>query len=111
MKSIIKDPSGTTAVVPLSHAKAYEAVRSRLMNAISRKHNQEPISVGEDFPIQQARVMDLMTLYNSLPNNAGAYGAAMMRQTLIRSFNLAIMGDKGNILELLAVYEELKGFK
>ena len=177
MKALIQDPDGAVAIVPYSHALAYETVRSRLMNAKERKvarkkmdydhvarcpvcnavlselktptaevpgqvaamllqqkraehakaspecekhphwirgWNIEPknvVSVGEDFPIQQARVMDLMIVYGELPKGAGAFAASMMRDCLIRSFKLAIQGDKGDIVALLQIYEELKGFK
>ena len=61
-------------------------------------------SVGTDFPKQQARVRKLIEDYRSLPGNAGAFGALMMEQTLQRADAAQASGD---ILEILAVYQEM----
>lgn len=62
-------------------------------------------SLGEDFPKQQARVRELLTVYLGLPGGAGAFGAAMLEQTLQRADAAAMSGD---VIAMLRSYEEMK---
>ena len=61
-------------------------------------------SVGDEFPIEQARVRELLLDYKSI-GPAGAFGALMIEQTLQRADRAAISGD---IVEILRSFEELK---
>lgn len=61
-------------------------------------------SVGEDFPKELQRVRELVPLYDAIPT--GAFGAMMLRQVLDRAEKAAISGD---IVAMLASYQELKG--
>ena len=62
------------------------------------------LSVGEDFPKEQARVRELLGEYKAI-GPAGAFGALMIEQTLQRAEKAAISGD---IIEILRSYKELK---
>ena len=61
-------------------------------------------TLGEEFPKEQARVRDVLKQYESL-GVAGALGAALIRQTLAEADQAAISGD---LVRMIAVYEELK---
>lgn len=63
------------------------------------------ITLGEEFPKEQARVRELLGEYKAI-GQAGAFGAAMIEQTLQRAEKAAISGD---IVAILRSYEELKG--
>lgn len=62
-------------------------------------------TVGDAFPIEQARVRELLTQYKAI-GPAGMFGAAMIEQTLQRADQAAISGD---IIAILRSFEELKG--
>lgn len=62
-------------------------------------------SVGEDFPLEQARVRELLTSYKSL-GPVGTFGALMIEQALQRADKAAISGD---VVAILSSYAELKG--
>lgn len=62
-------------------------------------------SVGEDFPLEQARVRELLGVYKSLGPN-GAFGAVMLENCLRRADVAAISGD---VVEIIRSYQELKG--
>lgn len=64
-----------------------------------------PKSVGELFPIEQARVRELLGIYKSL-GPAGTFGALVLENALSRADQAAISGDP---VAILRSYEELRG--
>lgn len=64
------------------------------------------MSLAEAFPLEQARVRKVLKEYQSLPNGAGALGAAMIDTVLRRADHAAAYGD---VIAMLRSYEELKG--
>ena len=72
-----------------------------------KEYEVRPTSIGEQFPLEQARVRDLLTQYKAL-GSVGAFGAAMIEQALRRADQAAISGD---VVAVLRSYEELKGFQ
>jgi predicted Ser/Thr protein kinase len=67
------------------------------------------MSVGDDFPREQARVRELVEQYISLDGTPGVnvkFAIAALRQVLRRADEAAISGD---VLAILRSYEELKG--
>ena len=64
-------------------------------------------SVGEDFPEQQARARELLKVYREL-GPVGSFGALMIESALRRADKAAISGD---IVKILAAYEELRGLE
>lgn len=66
----------------------------------------ESMTLGEALPREMARVRDeLLPMYDSIPT--GAIAAAMMRADLDRAAKALAAGD---VVEMLRVYESLKGF-
>jgi len=65
------------------------------------------VSVGEDFPLQQARVREIQKHARDI-GPAGGFLVATCEQALRRSERAAISGD---LAEILASYEELRGFQ
>ena len=65
------------------------------------------LSVGEDFPNQQARVRVILGYYREI-GPAGAFMAAMIEQTL-RDADAAIAS--GDIFAILRTYQEMKEIK
>lgn len=63
------------------------------------------MTVGDDFPKEQARVRELLGLYKEI-GPSGVFGAAMIEQVLRRADAAAISGD---VVAILRSYEELKG--
>ena len=63
------------------------------------------MSVGEAFPLEQARVRELVKAYEDL-GAVGAFGAAMIKDVLARADKAALSGD---VVQILQAYEELKG--
>ncbi|HBJ75258.1 MAG TPA: hypothetical protein DDY86_07085 [Syntrophaceae bacterium] len=59
-------------------------------------------TIGEDFPREQRRVRELLAVYQSIGPN-GAFGAAMIEQTLSRAEAAAISGD------MVAIVRSYKG--
>jgi hypothetical protein len=70
-----------------------------------KEYEVRPTSVGEQFPLEQARVRELLTAYKQI-GPAGAFGALMIEQALRRADQAAISGD---VVAILRSYEELKG--
>lgn len=70
-----------------------------------KEYEVRATSVGEQFPLEQARVRELLTQYKAI-GPAGAFGAAMIEQALRRADQATISGD---VLAILRSYEELKG--
>ncbi len=64
-------------------------------------------SVGEDFPKQQERVRTILGYYREI-GPAGAFGAAMIEQTLRRAEEAMASGD---VVKILAAYQEMKEVK
>lgn len=62
-------------------------------------------SVGEQFPVEQARVRELLGEYKKI-GPAGSFGAMMIEGVLHRADQAAISGD---VVAILRSYEELKG--
>lgn len=64
-------------------------------------------SLGTMLPKEMARVRDeLLPLYDAIP--AGCFAATLMRADLDRAARAMIEGDT---VEMLRVYESLKGYK
>jgi hypothetical protein len=62
-------------------------------------------TLGDDLPKQCARVRELIAIYRSLPNNAGAFGAHMMECDLQNADKAMISGD---VVEMIRCYQKLK---
>lgn len=62
-------------------------------------------SLGEALPRECARVRNILGIYRSLPNNAGAFGAAMIEQELAAADKAMISGD---VVAMIAAYKVLK---
>lgn len=62
-------------------------------------------SLADALPDEIERVQELIREYDALPNNAGAFGATVMRDTVRRATRILAGGDA---LEILRVFEELK---
>ena len=61
------------------------------------------LTVGDDFPVQQARVRDLLDDYAARPN--WRIWTAALRAVLDRADRAAMSGD---VVEILRSYQELK---
>jgi hypothetical protein len=64
------------------------------------------MNLAEALPIEQARVRDILPVYDSIP--AGAFAAAMIRQSLAAAEQAAASGD---VVAMLRAYEDLKGYE
>ena len=65
----------------------------------------ESKSLGELYPIEQARCRELLTEYKAI-GPAGIFGYAMISEVLRRADAAAISGDT---VEMLRCYEAMKG--
>lgn len=54
------------------------------------------------------RVRELIKLYEGLPDNAGWFGASLMKVAIQKAEKAISSGD---VIQELKVYEELKGFE
>jgi hypothetical protein len=63
-------------------------------------------TLGDALPREQARVRRLLEQYIAI-GPAGAFGAAMMRQSLARAEQAAISGD---VIAMLQAHEDLKTY-
>lgn len=61
-------------------------------------------SLAEDFPLEQARVRELLSVYRSL-GPSGFFGASMIEQVLKRADSAAISGD---VIAMIRSYKEMK---
>lgn len=69
--------------------------------------NEETKTLGEALPAEMARVRDeVLPEYDAIPT--GCFAAAIMRADLDRAAKAMIEGDT---VEMLRVYESLKGWK
>jgi len=64
----------------------------------------EVTTVGDDFPKQLARAREYLQIYKDL-GPVGAFGAAMIEQTIREADQAAISGD---IVAILRSYQALK---
>jgi hypothetical protein len=68
----------------------------------------DPVTLGDALPREMARVRDeLMPLYQEI-GPAGAFALAMMRADLDRAAKAMV---EGNTVDMLMVYQSLKGYK
>jgi len=63
------------------------------------------MNLAEALPIEQARVREMLPVYDSIP--AGKFAAAMIRQSLAQAEQAAASGD---VVAMLRAYEDLKGY-
>ncbi len=61
-------------------------------------------SLGDALPAEQARVREILGLYKEI-GAAGAFGAAMIEQSLNRADKAVISGD---VSAMLAAYKDLQ---
>ena len=61
-------------------------------------------SVGAQFPVEQARVRELLIVYRQL-GIPGAFGATMIEEVLRRADQAAMSGD---LVAILSSFQELK---
>lgn len=85
-----------------------ERMEQQTAESSGQKAATQPRSVGEAFPLEQARCRELLKEYRELPNGAGWFGAAMIEQALQRADQAAISGD---VVQILQSYEELKNLE
>lgn len=62
-------------------------------------------TLGEDYPVQQARCRELLEQYKAIGPN-GAFGHLMISQVLARADHAAMSGD---VVAMLRSFEEMKG--
>ncbi len=63
-------------------------------------------SLGEMIPIEQARVREVLAVYQSIPQ--GKFGALMIEVSLKEMDEAVISGD---LARMMFAYEELKGIE
>lgn len=61
-------------------------------------------TLGEDFPLEQARVCEVLGYYKEI-GPAGAFGAAMIEVVLRQADAAALSGD---VVEMIRAYQEMK---
>ena len=61
-------------------------------------------SVGEEFPKEQERLLQLLDAYREI-GPAGVFGYAVIRESLVRSFGAMA---SGNVTEILASFQDMK---
>lgn len=64
-------------------------------------------SVGEQFPVEQARLRNLIAQYHSI-GPAGGFGAMMIEQTLAEADAAMASGDVVEIVKAFAAMQECK---
>ena len=64
-------------------------------------------SLAEALPLEQARVRELIPIYESI-GSAGMFATAMMNRSLRRADEASASGD---VVAMLRAYEDLKGYK
>lgn len=65
-------------------------------------------TLGDALPREMARVRNLIPIYASLPNKAGAFAIAMMQGSLTRAEKALAEDD---VIRMVAAYAELKEYK
>jgi len=63
------------------------------------------MTLGEDYPNEQARVRDLLVEYEKLPNGSGQLGALMFKNLLERADKAAMEQD---LVAMIGIYQEMK---
>lgn len=63
-------------------------------------------NLAEALQEELSRNTELLVEYSSLPNGAGFLGAELLKDRIERANKAIISGD---VVQMLAVYEELKG--
>lgn len=61
-------------------------------------------TLGEDFPLEQARVREVLGYYKEI-GPAGAFGAAMIEAVLQQADAAAVSGD---VVAMIRAYQEMK---
>lgn len=69
-----------------------------------QEQKQETTSVGIEFPMEQARVRELLAFYNSI-GPAGRFGATMI-ENVLRAADVAAMS--GDVVQILLAFQALK---
>lgn len=62
-------------------------------------------SLADAYPLEQARVRDLLGVYKGLPGGAGAFGAHMIEGVLRRADEAAAAGD---VVAMIRSYQEMQ---
>jgi hypothetical protein len=75
--------------------------------ASAPKPDPGPSSLGEAFPLEQARCRELLEQYRSIGPN-GLFGAMGIEDVLRRADRAAI---EGNVVEMIRLYEEMRDLK
>lgn len=65
-------------------------------------------SLGEALPKEMARVTDMIEVYASLPNGAGALAIILMRHDLDKAAKAMAEGD---VVAMMQAYQSLKELK
>jgi energy-converting hydrogenase Eha subunit B len=63
-------------------------------------------SVGEEILVELKRNRELLDIYKELPDNAGFFGAAMIKQDIEEAERALAEGD---VVKILQAYQKLKG--
>lgn len=69
--------------------------------------SRSPTSLGEAFPLEQARVRQILGYYKEI-GPAGAFGAAMIEDVLRRADRAAIEQD---LPAMIRIYQEMQGIQ
>lgn len=65
------------------------------------------MTLGEAFPLEQARCRELLVIYRSI-GPAGMFGAALIEDCLRRADQAVITND---LPAMIRIYQEMQGFK
>jgi hypothetical protein len=76
------------------------------MFRISKEDNEMSETLGEALPHEIERVQELLKEYESIPT--GIFAATLMKQAIRKAHDVMMSGD---LVGMIAVYEELKGFE
>lgn len=61
-------------------------------------------NLADAYVAEQARCRELLAIYRSLPNNAGAFGAMFIDDMLRRADRASMEGD---VVAMLRIYQEM----
>jgi hypothetical protein len=67
--------------------------------------SDNPTSLADSIPLEQARVRELLGHYREI-GPAGTFGAMMLEQALRRADQAVMSGD---VIAMIAAYNDLKG--
>jgi len=65
------------------------------------------ISIGEDYPRQQARAREMLQVYRDL-GHAGAFGAIMIERDIKEADEAAMSGDLARMIRAYAALKEIQ---